>query len=77
MKLSDDVYLALKWICLLAVPAVTFITSVSDALNFPYGSQVAAVVSALGVFAGAVIKISSDNYYKNNKNGGSSIDDIL
>lgn len=76
MKLSDDIYLALKWICLLAVPAVTFITSVSDALNFPYGSQVAAIVSALGIFAGAVIKISSDNYYKQN-NDGSSMDDIL
>lgn len=63
MKLSDKVYTVLKWVCLLAIPTVTFITSVSDALNFPYGSQVAAVVSALGVFAGAVIKISTDNYY--------------
>lgn len=63
MKLSDKVYTILKWICLLAIPTVTFITSVSDALNFPYGSQVAAVVSALGVFAGTVIKISTDNYY--------------
>jgi ABC-type enterochelin transport system permease subunit len=76
MKLSDNVYLTLKWICLLAVPLVTFITSISDALNFPYGSQVSAIVSALGVFAGAVIKISSDNYYKQN-NDGSSMDDIL
>jgi ABC-type enterochelin transport system permease subunit len=76
MKLSDNVYLTLKWICLLAVPLVTFITSISDALNFPYGSQVAAVVSALGVFAGAVIKISSDNYYKQN-NDDSSINDML
>jgi hypothetical protein len=63
MKLSDKVYTVLKWVCLLAIPTVTFITSVSDALNFPYGSQVAAVVSALGVFAGTVIKISTDNYY--------------
>lgn len=63
MKLSDKVYTILKWICLLAIPTVTFVTSVSDALNFPYGSQVAAVVSALGVFAGTVIKISTDNYY--------------
>lgn len=63
MKLSDKVYTVLKWVCLLAIPTVTFITSVSGALNFPYGSQVAAVVSALGVFAGTVIKISTDNYY--------------
>lgn len=63
MKLSDKVYTVLKWVCLLAIPTVTFITSVSDALNFPYGSQVAAFVSALGVFAGSIIKISSDNYY--------------
>ena len=77
MKLSDDVYNILKWISLLAIPTVTLITSISETLGYAGGAQLAAIVSALGVFAGAVIKISTDNYYKNNKNGGSSIDDIL
>ena len=67
MKLSDDVYNILKWISLLCVPVVTFITSVSNTLGFEHGAEVAAVVSAFGVFAGAIIKISTDNYY----NGGS------
>jgi len=60
--LSNKTYDILKWISLLAIPTVTFITSVSDALGFPYGAQAAAVVSALGIYAGAVIKISTDRY---------------
>lgn len=70
MKLSDDVYNILKWISLLAIPTVTLITSISETLGYAHGAELAAVVSALGVFAGSVIKISTDTYYKN-KNGGS------
>lgn len=66
MRLPNKLYDWLKWISLLTVPAVTLILSVSDAVGFSAGSTVAAIVSALGVFAGAVIKISTDNYY----NGG-------
>jgi hypothetical protein len=62
MRLSDKVYNTLKWICLLALPATTFITSVSDTLGYPGGAKIAAVVSAVGVFAGAVIKMSTDAY---------------
>lgn len=76
MKLSNNLYDFLKWVSLLAVPMVTLITSISETLGYAGGAQLAAVVSALGIFAGAVIKISSDNYYKQN-NGDSSIDDML
>ncbi len=62
MKLSDKTYDILKWVSLLAIPTVTFITSVSETLGCPYGTQAAAIVSAIGVFAGAVIKISTDAY---------------
>ena len=68
MKLSNDLYDFLKWVSLLAVPMVTLITSISETLGYAGGAQLAAIVSALGVFAGAVIKISTDAYYKN---GGS------
>lgn len=76
MVLKDSVYNALKWISLLAVPMVTLITSISETLGYAGGAKLAAIVSALGVFAGAVIKISSNNYYKQN-NDGSSIDNML
>lgn len=62
IKLSDKMYTILKWTCLLALPTVTFITSVSEILGFEYGAQIAAIVSALGTFAGAIIKVSTDNY---------------
>lgn len=66
--LSNRVYEFLKWVSLLCVPTVTLITSVSETLGFQHGAEVAAVVSALGVFAGAVIKISTDAYYKSEDN---------
>ncbi len=65
IKLSDKAYKILKWTCLLAIPTVTFITSVSNTLGFEYGSEIAAIVSALGAFAGSIIKLSTDNYYQN------------
>jgi hypothetical protein len=62
MNLPDEIYNALKWICLLAFPATTFITSVSETLVYSGGAKIAAIVSAIGVFAGTVIKISTDAY---------------
>jgi len=67
MKLSNKLYDILKWASLLAIPLVTLIMSVSEAVGFSYGSVIAAIVSAVGLFAGSVIKISTDNY---NKDGG-------
>lgn len=67
MKLSNKLYDILKWTSLLAIPLVTLIMSVSEAVGFSYGSVIAAIVSAVGLFAGSVIKISTDNY---NKDGG-------
>ena len=62
--LDNKVYDVLKWVSLLAIPTVTLITSISESLGYAHGSELAAIVSALGVFAGTVIKISNDAYYK-------------
>ena len=72
MKLSNKAYDILKWCSLLTVPAVTLILSVSDAIGWGAGSTVAAIISALGVFCGAVIEISTDNYYKEDEDNGDS-----
>lgn len=68
MKLSNDLYDFLKWVSLLAVPTVTLITSISETLGYAHGAELASIVSALGVFAGAVIKISTDAYNASNNN---------
>jgi hypothetical protein len=68
MKRSNDLYDFLKWVSLLAVPTVTLITSISDTLGYIHGAEIAAIVSAIGVFAGTVIKISTDAYNASNNN---------
>ena len=70
--LDNKVYDVLKWVSLLAVPTVTLITSISDTLGYAHGAELAAIVSALGVFAGTVIKISTDAYYKGGGDNGNS-----
>jgi hypothetical protein len=60
--LNNKIYNCLKWISLLAIPTVTLITSISETLGYAHGAELAAIVSALGVFAGTVIKISTDAY---------------
>ena len=65
MKLSDNLYNVLKWICLIAVPAL--ITLIST-LGTIYGwdtTAITATIGAIATFVGALIGISNSNYYKN------------
>ncbi|WP_102343660.1 phage holin [Galactobacillus timonensis] len=65
MKLSDNLYNILKWICLIAVPAL--ITLIST-LGTIYGwdtTAITATIGAIATFVGALIGISNRNYYKN------------
>lgn len=70
--LNNKIYDCLKWISLLAVPTVTLITSISETLGYAHGAELAAIVSAIGVFAGTVIKISTDAYYKGDEDYGNN-----
>lgn len=72
MRLSNKAYDIIKWVSLLAVPVVTFISALTEIWGFPYGSAIAATVSAVGVLAGAIIKISTDNYNKGDNDDGNS-----
>lgn len=72
MRLSNRAYDIIKWVSLLAVPVVTFISALTEIWGFAYGSAIAATVSAVGVLAGAVIKISTDNYNKGEDEDGNS-----
>jgi uncharacterized membrane protein YhiD involved in acid resistance len=70
MRLPDNVYNILKWIMLLAVPIGTFVTSLIAAIQTGDPTAiVTAVISGLGSLAGAIIKISDNEYKKELKEG--------
>lgn len=70
MRLPDKVYNILKWIMLLAVPIGTFVTSLIVAIQTGDPTAiVTTVISGLGSLAGAIIKISDNEYKKELKEG--------
>ena len=62
MKMSNKTYDILKKICLMLTPLVTFILAMTDVWGFAWGAELAATISAIGVFLGACIDISCRNY---------------
>ena len=66
MKLSNKCYDVLKFICTVFLPALgTFIFAISKIWNFPpYAAEIVGTLSALAVFIGALIGISSMQYQK-------------
>lgn len=70
MKLPDNVYLALKWIMLLATPVCTFVIGIYEAIQTgSFAAIVTAIIGGLGTLAGVIIKIS-DSAYKQQLEGG-------
>lgn len=66
MKLPDRVYVVLKWVCLILIPAcATFYVALSGVWGWPYADQVAKTANAVCTFLGALIGISTAEYYKN------------
>lgn len=66
MKLNNKIYDALKWISIVALPAIsTFIVVVSKIWGWAdLGSMIAQTVTAVGVLIGSMLCISSVNYNK-------------
>lgn len=65
MKMSNKVYDILKWIALIAFPAVIALyTTLSSVWGWPYGEQVTGTLAALEVFLGAILQVSSNTYKK-------------
>lgn len=69
MKLNDSVYLILKWACLIALPAAsTLYFTLATIWGLPYADQVPGTLSAIGLFLGALIGISTVTYNKTEGN---------
>lgn len=66
MKLSNKAYDALKWVALVALDAVgLFYKTISAIWGLPFGDKILATCTAVSLFVGALIGVSSVQYNKN------------
>lgn len=63
MKMTNQTYDLLKWLALIALPAVvTFVAALGEIWGLPYSAQIAATIAAVDAFLGACLQVSSSNY---------------
>lgn len=67
MKMSNKLYDVLKWIALIAMPAIIALyCTLSGIWGWPYGEQIVGTMSAFEIFLGAILQISNSKYKKTN-----------
>nr|DAT78178.1 MAG TPA: holin [Caudoviricetes sp.] len=65
MHLPDKVYDVMKFIALILLPALsTLYFALASIWGFPYAEQIVGTISAIDVFLGAVLQISTTQYNK-------------
>ena len=65
MKLSNSVYDVLKFLCTILLPACgTLYFALAKIWDLPLAEEIVGTLSAIAVFIGAIIGISSINYNK-------------
>lgn len=70
MKLSNRVYDILKWIGLIALPALGLAYSqLAGVWELPYGEQIQTTCDIIGVLLGTLIGVSTYNYNKESQEG--------
>jgi hypothetical protein len=63
--MNNKVYDILKWVALVVLPAIgTLYFALSGIWGFPYGEQIVGTITAIDTFLGALLGLSSINYYK-------------
>lgn len=63
--MTNKVYDVLKWISVIVVPAlVLLINTLGEIWGWQHTAEISATISAIGVFIGALIQISSARYNK-------------
>jgi hypothetical protein len=63
--MSNKVYDVLKWIAQIALPAAgTLYFALSQIWGLPYGEQIVGTITAVDAFLGALLGISSMDYYE-------------
>lgn len=65
MKLPDKVYDILKWIVMIVIPALaTAYVGLAAIWGFPYADEVAKTAAVICTLLGALLGISTAQYYK-------------
>ena len=65
MIFTDKTYDVLKWIAQYLLPALgTLYAALAGLWGLPYGEQIVGTISAVDVFIGVLLGISSANYKK-------------
>ena len=65
MKMSNQTYDVLKFIAQVFLPALgTLYFALSQIWGLPYGEQIVGTITAFDAFLGALLGISSAQYYK-------------
>ena len=71
MKLPDKVYNWLKWLCLIALPALaTFYGVIGKVWDLPHTAEIVTTITAVATLIGALIGVSTISY--NKEKGGDS-----
>lgn len=69
MKLSNQVYDILKYVAQIVLPALgTLYFALSGIWGFPLGEQIVGTITAVDAFLGALLKLSSNAYYRGDDN---------
>ena len=70
MKMTNKVYDILKWIAQILLPAIaTLYFALAKIWNFPCPAEVVGTISAIDMFLGGVLGISTGEYYKEQLEG--------
>lgn len=65
MKLSDKVYDILKWVALIALPAVgTLYFALAEIWGWPYANEIVGTITAIDTFLGVLLGVSAAQYKK-------------
>lgn len=65
MKLSNNVYDVLKWIAMVAIPAVgTLYFALAGIWGWPYGEEIVGTLTAIDTCLGVLLGISTAQYNK-------------
>ena len=69
MNMSNKVYDILKWIALVALPAIaTLYTALAPVWHLPYESEIPLTITAIDACLGALIGVSGLKYQKEQDN---------
>lgn len=63
--MTNKTYDLLKYIAQIIIPALgTLYFALASIWGLPYGEQIVGTLTAIDAFLGAILKLSSDQYYK-------------